>query len=230
MLLAASPPSVANTLAAEMAKVQQGTHADEVTWIEIAVHACKILNAAEKVLFVTGYEATQYCEMVDRAEIEECRIVTVPNNVRQALEGKTDAAGDKIRTLTVFDTEWQESFQFEFVPVSKLTPQERRIFKQHKAIAALVGGLPGHVKEVLVSETMRPNILGYGDTSGLWEDDEGRIIVKRSQLSTLARFAGTFLHEVAHAKSGCGDVDRKFELVLTQFLGQVAGHALGRVS
>jgi len=226
MLVAASSASVANTLAAEMAKVERGTNADEVGWIDIAVHACKILNAAEKVVFVTAFEATMYRDAVDRAQREGCRIVTVPDNVRQALETKRDLSGNEIRTLKVFDEEWQESFKFEFVPITKLTAEERRVFGRHTAIAALVGGLPKCVKRVLVSETMRPDMLGSGDATGVWEEAEGRIIIKRSELTTVPRFAGTFLHEVAHAKSKCPDVDREFEQVLTSFLGRVAGRAL----
>jgi hypothetical protein len=79
---------------------------------------------------------------------------------------------------------------------------------------------------MVISETMRPETFGTGDADGLWEASTGRIIVKRSQLSCLAAFAGTLLHEIAHAKSGLGDVNRDFELVLTDFLGQAATRAL----
>ena len=68
-------------------------------------------------------------------------------------------AGNKIRTLEVFDAEWRNSFQFTFVRVDKLTLQERRIFEQYKTIASLIGGLPKSVKGVLIPETMRPAIF-----------------------------------------------------------------------
>jgi hypothetical protein len=47
----------------------------------------------------------------------------------------------------------------------------------------------------------------------------------RSQLKSLRRFAGTLLHEIAHARSGYDDVTRDFENELTNMLGDVA--ALG---
>ena len=59
------------------------------------------------------------------------------------------------------------------------------------------------------------------------EASNGRIIIKRSQLGSLPDFAGTLLHEVAHARSGLGDVSRDFESVLTEFLGRAASCALG---
>lgn len=226
MLLAASSAAVANTLAAELEKVQLGTHADEVGWLDVAVHGCQILNATSKVLFVTAGELVLYPEAIDRARSDGHRVVTVPENVRQALRGLKDISGKDVRDLNVYDAEWQQSFEFKFVPISGLSKAESEVFKQREQIARLVGGLPKRVKDIVVSETMRPETLNGGDADGLWEPSTGRIIIKRSQLSSLAGFAGTLLHEIAHAKSGFGDVNRDFELVLTNFLGQTAVSAL----
>ena len=46
------------------------------------------------------------------------------------------------------------------------------------------------------------------------------IIVKRDQLKNLKSYAGTLLHETAHALSGASDVSREFELELTNLLGK----------
>ncbi len=54
---------------------------------------------------------------------------------------------------------------------------------------------------------------------GTWK--EGRIIIKRNILSTLAKFSGTLLHEASHAISGADDVTREFELELTDIIGKV---------
>lgn len=226
MLLAASSAGVANTLAAELERVQLGTNADEVGWLDVAVHGCQILNATGKVLFATASELVLYPEAIDRARSDGYRVVNVPENVRLSLRGLKDISGQNVRDLNVYDAEWQQSFKFKFVPVSGLTKTERDVFEQREAIGRLVGGLPSRVKEVVVSETMRPETFSGGDTDGLWEASTGRIIIKRSQLSSLAAFAGTLLHEIAHAKSGFGDVSRDFELVLTDFLSQTATRAL----
>jgi hypothetical protein len=226
MLLAASSADIANGLASELEKVQLGTNADEVGWLDVAVHACRILNASGKVLFVTASELVLYPEAIDRARGDGFRVVNVPENVRESLRGLKDISGQAVRDLNVYDTEWQQSFEFRFVPVGSLTRGERKVFDCRDAIARLVGGFPPRVKEVLVSETMRPQALGGGDSDGLWETSTGRIIIKRSQLSSPAAFAGTLLHEIAHAKSGFGDVNRDFELVLTDFLGRTAEQAI----
>jgi hypothetical protein len=226
ILLIASSTAVANTLATELEKVQLGTNADEVSWLDVAVHGCQILNATGKVLFATAGELVLYPEAIDRARSDGYRVVTVPDNVRQSLRGLKDIRGQGVRDLNTYDAEWLQSFEFKFIPINALSKSERVIFDQREAIARLVGGLPKAVKEVVISQTMRPETFGVGDADGLWEASTGRIIVKRSQLSRMAAFAGTLLHEIAHAKSGLGDVNRDFELVLTDFLGRTATRAL----
>jgi len=226
MLLAASSEPVANALAAELEKVQLGTNADEVSWLDVAVHGCKILNAARKVVFVTANELVSYPEAIDRARGDSFRVVNVPENVRQALRGLKDIVGNAVRDLTTYDAEWQQSFEFKFVAVAALSKKEQDVFALCRQIADLVGGIPRPVKEILISETMRPTSLSGGDADGLWEGGTGRLIIKRSQLRSVSEFAGTLLHEIAHATSGCTDVNRDFELELTNFLGKTAARAL----
>lgn len=67
----------------------------------------------------------------------------------------------------------------------------------------------------------------YAETTGVWEEDTGRIIIKRSQLKSLESFAGTLLHEVAHARCGWPDTSREFEHELTALLGLIASRVVG---
>jgi hypothetical protein len=75
---------------------------------------------------------------------------------------------------------------------------------------------------------MRIAEAGYGETGGLWEPMEHLIVIKRSELRSLETYAGTLLHEVAHAVSGTPDVSAAFEDALTAETGTVATAALGR--
>ncbi|HVB39385.1 MAG TPA: hypothetical protein VNE83_00690, partial [Terriglobales bacterium] len=113
----------------------------------------------------------------------------------------------------------------KFISPRDLDRKEADVFRQRDTIVRLVGGPPRAVKAIVISETMRPDALGGADADGLWEAQTGRIIIKRSQLSSVAAFAGTLLHEIAHARSGCSDVNREFELMLTEFLGLAASRA-----
>ena len=85
----------------------------------------------------------------------------------------------------------------------------------------LVGGKPKIVHDIKISETLRVGSTVCG-VAGLWQPSDGLIIIKREQLSNLRSFAGTLLHEIAHAKSGRPDIDQGFELALSDFLGVIA--------
>ena len=63
---------------------------------------------------------------------------------------------------------------------------------------------------------------------GVWEGAEQRIVIRRDQLSGLARYAGTLLHEIGHMTSGTLDGTLDFESELSHLLGITAAAALAR--
>ena len=182
----------------------------------------QILNASKKVVFVTANDLTVFRSAIDHAQDDGLKVVTVPENIKNSLLGVTDLNGDPVRDLSIFQSEWSKSFKFEFVIPGKLTQAERKVFEQRAKIAALIGGIPKKVKNISISETMRPDFFTGSTTQGLWDEASGSIIILRKQLESLPDFAGTLLHEIAHAKTGYGDVSREFENALTDMLGQVA--------
>jgi len=222
MLLASKASSVANILADDLVKIETGANHDEVKWTDVAVHACQILNASQKVIFVSASELIMHKRVIDDAQSDGLKVVTVPENIKKSLEGLRDHGGNPVRDLSVYRTEWEESFEFKFVKADKLSKTEKAVFERWKAIANLVGGLPRKVKEIKISETMRADFLTGNVTTGLWDAASSRIIILRSQLRSLPTFAGTLLHEIAHAKTGFDDVTRDFENALTTMLGTVA--------
>ena len=226
MLLASDSVVVAETLADDLMRIEQGKSHEEVNWVDVAVHACQILNASSKVVFVTAVQRTTVPDAIDHAVADGYKVVTLPENIKDRLRGVKDIRGNLVRDLDVYQREWAESFEFKFVDRSELSTAERAIFDRHKAIARLLGGFPAGVKEVKVSETMRPDFTSMQDAVGLWESDKRRIIIKRSQLRSLEAFAGTLLHEITHARTGYDDVTREFEEGLTSALGKVSTRAL----
>ncbi len=226
MLLASSADAVADALANDLQKLEAGTNHDEVKWMDVAVHACQILNASKKVVFVTANDLNTFRDAIDHAQSDGMKIVTVPENIKESLRGITDLKGNPVRDLGVYQREWAESFEFKFVSPEKLTASERKVFEQRKRIASLIGGLPKKVKNIKVSETMRPDFLTGFTPQGLWDEASNSIIILRKQLGSLPDFAGTLLHEIAHAKTGYDDVSREFENALTNMLGQVAASGL----
>ncbi len=223
ILLACREPVVADSLVNDLQQFQTGQSHDEVGWLDVAVHACGLLNAASKVIFLTPAELLTAAGMVDRAIGDGYKVVSIPDSVREKMGGLRDASGQPIVDLRQYADQWNQSFRFEFVHPKDLTAEEKQVFDQTERIFRLAGGRPKNVKEVLISTTMR--LEGYEEAEGVWEAHEERIVIKRSQLRRARDYAATLLHETVHAISGASDMTRAFELGLTSMLGIVADNA-----
>jgi hypothetical protein len=226
ILLACKEKKVAELLAGDIQGYETGLMHDELKWSDVATHACRILNASEKTIFLTPSELVNAKDFVDKAKGDGFRVVTIPENIQQKIRGLEDLAGNPIHDLEQFKDEWNRSFEFKFVNPDDLTREERMVFDRTKRIVDLIGGLPKNVKKIMISETMRMETSSYKEATGLWEAAEERIIIKRTQLRSLKEYAATLLHEMAHAISGTSDISREFEDELTSLLGLISSNAV----
>jgi len=168
-------------------------------------------------MFVTAEEQGQMKDLVERARGDGNRVVTVPDSTRQELRSSSDIEGEEIRDVELFQEEWKDSFEFEWVDESDLTERESEAWGLKDEVLSLVG--VGHlIEEVRISETMRSLDDGW-KALGLWEPAERRIVIKRGVLNSKSGFIGILLHEAAHAKGGATDQTREFEGALTDLLG-----------
>jgi hypothetical protein len=229
ILISSKSTEVARCLANDLKNYDTGNMHDELkSWIDVQEHAVKILNATKRVLFVTSTELRRARDMIDEAEKSGIEIITIPEILKFKVQGKKDYDGNPIRVLDEFLRERDESFEFKFVEANSLNANERRVFSMTKKILGLIDGKPDVVKRVKISETMRRDPLSFLELDGIWDPKSQTVIIKRSALRTLKKYAGTLLHETAHAESGTRDVTREFESELTDFLGTVASSALKR--
>jgi len=226
ILLSCEGKEVAEYLVNDLKEYYTGEMHDELKWIDVQEHAVKILNATERVVFFTTEELMSATNMVDEAKMSGYKIVTIPENLKQRIQGSTDISGTLIRDLDQFYSEYNESFEFKFIDPSDLTPPERKIFGKTDKILNLMGGKPRKIREIKISETMRKELGSFIEREGVWEESTGRVIIKRSQLKGIEKYAGTLLHEVAHVTSGTSDVSREFEDELTRLLGIISSRAL----
>jgi len=226
ILLSCKSKEVAECLMKDLKEFYTGRMHEELKWIDVQEHAVKILNAAERVVFFTTEELMYATNMVDEAKKSGYKIITIPENLKQRIQGIKDIRGNVIRDLNQFYTEYNESFEFKFVNPSDLTPQEKKVFDKTDEILNLIGGKPRKVREIKISETMRKELGSFTEREGAWEESSGRIIIKRSQLKNIEEYAGTLIHEVAHAISGTADVTREFEDELTRLLGVICSRVL----
>ncbi len=226
ILLSCESKEVAEALVDDLANFEKGEMHDELKWLDVQEHAVRILNASEKVVFLTPEELMTASGMVDEAKSGGYRIVTIPENLKEKIRGLKDISGNAIRDLEEFYEEYKESFEFKFVEPNNLTEKEKEVFNMTDKIFSLIGGKPHKIKQVKISETMRREIGSIIEEVGYWDEATKTIIIKRCQLENIEEYAGTLLHETAHAIAGAGDVTREFELKLTELLGKVAKQAL----
>lgn len=164
--------------------------------------------------------------MIDRVQRDDYRIVIIPDKIKDKISSEMDFSGKPIRDLDRYQNEWNASFEFKFVEYGKLKKAEKQVFDQTKRIIELIGGLPGNVNDIRISETMRIDSKTSFETEGLWSPNDGSITIKRDQLKKLDLYAGVLLHEIAHAESGASDVSIDFENKLTEYLGKTASENL----
>lgn len=221
ILLSSTEQKVAKLLVEDLEGYQRGNDHDEMKWVDVAVHASKILNASSQVVFVTPQQLQHNPMAIDNAKHDGLSIVVVPESTSQKIQGAADITGNIMRDLGQYNTEWNQSFEFKFVTPSELTAREREVYDKTQDIFSLIGGKPSMIKEISISETMRREESGM-PAVGVWEAYNQRIVIKRDQLQNIESYAGTLLHETCHAISGAGDVSREFESKLTDIIGMIS--------
>lgn len=227
ILLASTDKDVAGRLAATLGGYGSGTRPDEMEWVDVSAHACKIHNETARTVFVTPEQLENNAEAVDQAKRDGMTVTVVPENVRNKISGATDASGNEVRDLGVYREEYNKSFEYKFVEAADLTDAERAVYDMTPAILSMAKLQMGNIP-VRISETMR--MLATDCTAGVWDPNKGWIIIKRDALASAEEYAGTLLHEAAHATSGTSDMSREFEAALTMLLGRAAVAAVSEGS
>ncbi|MGG3570897.1 ATP-binding protein [Bacillus gobiensis] len=222
ILLECNSPTFAEKLVDDLQRIQTGNYHDELQWIDVQLHACKILSSQEKVMFLTAYDLMDGGKYLSYAKEEGIRIITVPDSLANKLETSKDLKGNNFRNLETYALEWNEQFEFDIVNVIKLTTKEREIFNYKDTIVSWFPKKINPVNDIVISETMRPDNYTGSDALGLWEPFTKRIIIKRSQLKNVQSFAGTLVHELVHAHTNTDDNTIEFESELTEMLGRLS--------
>lgn len=225
ILLENQEPHTTKKLVESLNRFTAGEMPVELSWKDVAIHSCKILNAREDVIFMTPSEAMHHSSIVDDVSGYDYRIVTIPDNLSSALANIKDITGNPIRDIRTFVEEMRENLTYKVVPLEILTKEERSIWNMKEHVLGLISSGPNNVTDVKLVDRIN-FAFDRNETLGLWQGDSGTILIARSQLSSLEAFAGTLLHERAHASSGRPDVDRGFEFELTDYIGKLTSMLL----
>ncbi len=223
ILTAAESDEVCNRLGDQAFARARGDQCDEMQWIDVAQHALNLLHRRGRVAFVTEANLQLMPDVIDHMRNDDYEVVVVPEAHMAKLDEQYEAGDTDLRTVEGYMAEYNESFSYQFVESSALTDAERSILERTPEILSLVGIEAAKAPPIRISETMR---IGPDTTQGVYDRQLQSIVVKRSQLRSLNDYAGTLLHEVAHATSGAPDVSREFESALTDYLGLASSGAL----
>jgi len=224
ILKSSDSEAVLDALAEQVSARARGDQCDEMQWTEISTRAINLLHERRSVAFVTEKQLADHPDVIDNMRRDGLGVVLVDDSQKTKLDAQVQAGDGDLRTLEGYVEQYNESFSYSFVPLEQLTQAEAGIFSRTDEILALVDA-DGSAPPIRISETMRVTLDG---TNGVWDSGLGAIVIKRSQLGSLDAYAGTLLHELAHALTGAVDATRFFESVLTDYLGETSSGALVR--
>jgi hypothetical protein len=219
IILKSVSEEVALALANELESIGSGEEKEELKWLDIQIHAVKILNSTGKYVFISHYEAFENNSMIDEIKNTGKTPLIIPDNLRIKIKGLTDIEGNEIQDIDQFILDYNDSFNYSFVEFEELSEIEKKVYVRTNEIIELFGGLPKKVKKIRISRTMRTDFNSSRDTLGCWDSNTSSIVISKKMLKKLEDYAGTLIHELIHAKTNYDDVSREFEIELTKYIG-----------
>ncbi len=224
ILKACSSEKVIDALVEDLQQFGSGNEHDELSWNGIAMYAAKKMNQLHKdTTFVTTSDLQNNPSLIDKMQRSGYNPVVVPDNIISKMEDYNTGAksGETLTTANQYIKDEKERFVPVEIDINALTVYEKEVYNITDSILKLIGGKPKNVKKIVIVEKIYESEL-FNETLGLWIAGENKILIKRKQLKSLEQYAGTLLHECAHAISGADDVSRDFELKLTEIIGIVS--------
>jgi len=191
ILLYCENAEVAIYLADDLKKLINGESHDEINWKDVQIHAIKLLNGLNKVLFFTEKEEEQYSKIIEFAKSKGYKLILVSEALRKYLDNERDIFGNRINTTLKFYNEYSKSFQFDFVDLKNLENEE---LKNLELIQKFLNLLELNLK-ILVSNNMLQSLDNREETYAC--NIENQIIFKRNILKDLNLLLNQFLINVS---------------------------------
>lgn len=215
---------VISDLVEDLQQFGSGRRHDELSWNDVALYASVQMSKKNRnTTFVTTSELENHPSLIDDMKRNGFNPVVISDDLRGKMNDYNQGAMDGETLGTSFDylKKQQDNFIPTVIDPDKLTKSERKIYDRTGEILAQIGGKPKNVKEIQIVDKFY-NYEDYDMTLGMWVFKDSSILILRDTLVSLEMYAGTLLHECAHAISGADDVDRDFELELTDIIGKLS--------
>ena len=225
ILLSAESEAVLSEFTDNLTQMSNGKQADEMKWVDVQAHAVRHLSARKETVYVTPEEI----QRSSGAVLEVIRNsgkqpVFVTEMVKQKIADTTDMNGKQIPTIQSVVTQFNNSFQYDFVSFDELTRNEKAVFGLHRKVLQETGSKV-KPEQIKIAQTLRPDFPAdsYG---GVWDAEKELVIIRRDMLCSPALFCGVLVHELTHADTGFDDIDRGFETALSRWIGHFAWKVL----
>ena len=225
ILLNVKSDEVIEAFTDNLSQMSNGTQCDEMKWVDVQTYAVKLLNARKETVFVTPKEIEETSGAVLEVVYKSGKKpIFIPDTVKKKIENESDVNGNVISTIITVVEEYNESFEYVFIPYEGLTQEERKVYDLVSPTIKLFESKMTP-EQIFISEKLQPDM--QSESLGVYERNEDRIIILRSQLASVEEFLGTLIHELTHADSGWPDICRPFETELTNRIGLLASKIIG---
>lgn len=223
ILLECKSERIIKRLVDDLQEFGNGTKHDELSWQDVQLYASQQLKKLQSnATFITYQDLQLNPSIIDEMKREGYNPIVIPKNLANKMEDYNEGAkdGETFTTTNQFILDTQSKFKPTIINIEELTEAEKKVYEKTGEILSIIGGKPSEVRKIHITEKIYDSEFYY-ETVGLWQPEEHRILIKRKQLRSISEYAGTLLHECAHARSGAGDVNRDFESELTSIIGSL---------
>ena len=228
ILLSAESEAVLSVFTDNLTQMSNGRQADELKWVDVQAHAVRHLSARKETVYVTPDEIQRSSgAILEVIRNSGKQPVFVTETVKQKIADTTDINGRQISTIQSVVAQYNNSFQYDFVPYEKLTAAEKVVFDLHRQ---LICETHSRVKsaQIKVAQTLRPDFPA-DSFGGVWDTEKELVIIRRDMLRDPAVFCGVLIHELTHADTGLDDINRGFETALSKWIGHFAWKVISAV-
>ena len=221
ILMAAETEEVLAFLTDNLTQMSNGKQADELKWVDVQAHAVRHLSARKETVYVTPEEIHRSSGAVlEVIRNSGKQPVFVTETVKQKIADTTDMSGRRISTIQSVVAQYNNSFQYEFVPCDSLSSAEKAVYDLHRQLLVETGSSVKS-EQIKIAQTLRPD-FPMDSFGGVWDIAEELVIIRRDMLRDPALFCGVLIHELTHAETGFDDIDRAFETALSRWIGHFA--------
>ncbi|SHH20701.1 hypothetical protein [Thermosipho atlanticus] len=191
ILLYCENAEIAIYLADDLKKLISGESHDEINWKNIQIHAIKLLNGLNKVLFFTENEEREYHDIIKIAQSKGYKLIMISEALRKSLDNERDIFGNKINSVERFYKEYSKDFQFDFVEIDTLDKEEKEGLEIIKRLLDIL--------KIKITIKISNNMLQTLDSNGTTESCliENQIIFKREILKQPEKLLKQFLKNIS---------------------------------